>query len=131
MKPPNFRGRRLKLKLARLSQVQPEKPARRPLQIGNVEMTESKQTIMDKAEARFVEKQKKAADRNQATNEYMSEAKARAIKTARLRQLRLAKEDADRAAGILKPVKARVQRAPRSIRGKTSSSRVLLRSGRS
>jgi hypothetical protein len=90
-------------------------------------LSESKQTIMEKAEARFAEKQKKAADRNQATTEYRSEAKARAVKTARLRELRLAKEAADRAAGLSEPVKAKVERAPRSTRGKTLFSRVLHR----
>lgn len=90
-------------------------------------MSETKQTIMEKAEARFADKQKKAMDRNQATFEYMSEAKVRAAKTVRLRALRLAKEEADRAAGVLQPVKAAVQRAPRSIRGKTLSSRIRVR----
>jgi hypothetical protein len=66
-------------------------------------MAEGNQNIMEKAEARFVDKQKKTAERNKATAEYMTEAKAREIKTARLRQLRLAKEEADRAAEALNP----------------------------
>lgn len=85
---------------------------------------------MEKAEARFAENQKRVADRSKATSEYMSEAKARALKTARLRQLRLAKEEADRAAGLLQPVKAIVQRAPRSTKGKTLFSRVLHKAGK-
>jgi hypothetical protein len=76
---------------------------------------------MEKAEARFADAQKRTADRNKATTEYMSEAKARALKTARLRELRLAKEEADRVAGFLDPVKAKVRRSPRSTRGKTLS----------
>jgi hypothetical protein len=83
---------------------------------------------MEKAEARFAEKQKRAADRTQATAEYISEAKARAVKTARLRELRLAKEEAERAAGLSKPVKAGTGRAQRSVKGKTLSSRILTRS---
>jgi hypothetical protein len=66
-------------------------------------MAEGNQTIMEKAEARFVDKQKKTAERNKATAEYVSEAKAREIKTARLRELRLAKEEADRAAEAANP----------------------------
>ncbi|MEI9421237.1 hypothetical protein O7A70_08665 [Mesorhizobium sp. Cs1299R1N1] len=66
-------------------------------------MADGNQTIMEKAEARFVDKQKKNAERNKATAEYMSEAKAREIKTARLRELRLAKEEADRVAEALNP----------------------------
>jgi hypothetical protein len=94
---------------------------------GVLGLNETKQTIMEKAEARFADKQKKLSDRHQATAEYMSEARARAAKTARLRALRLAKEEADRAAGVLQPPKAAVQRPPRSIRGKTLSSRIRVR----
>jgi len=66
-------------------------------------MAEVAQTIMEKAEARFVDKQKKTAERSKATAEYMSEARLRVIKTARLRELRLAKEEADRVAEALNP----------------------------
>ena len=61
-------------------------------------MAEIAQNIMEKAQSRFLETQKKTADRNKATDEYQSEAKARAIKTARLRELRLAKDEAERIA---------------------------------
>ncbi|KAA3447818.1 hypothetical protein C7I87_24835 [Mesorhizobium sp. SARCC-RB16n] len=54
---------------------------------------------MEKAEARFADKQKKTTQRNKATAEYMSEAKLRERKTARLRDLRLAKQETDRIAG--------------------------------
>ncbi|RWM99935.1 MAG: hypothetical protein EOR84_08105 [Mesorhizobium sp.] len=74
-------------------------------------MAEPNQNIMEKAEARFMEKQKKTAERNQATAEYVSEAKARTIKTERLRALRLAKEEADRAAEALNPVASKKKRA--------------------
>ena len=40
-------------------------------------MAEGNQNIMEKAEARFMDKQKKTAERNKATAEYVSEAKAR------------------------------------------------------
>ncbi len=63
-------------------------------------MSESGPSIMQKAESRFLETQKKTAERNKAMAEYQSEAKARAIKTARLRELRLAKEEADRLAAL-------------------------------
>jgi hypothetical protein len=72
---------------------------------------ESRQNIMEKAETRFLETQKKAADRNK---EYQTEAKARAIKTARLRELRLAKIEADRAAAALKRVEPANKRARRA-----------------
>ncbi len=66
-------------------------------------MAESRQNIMEKAESRFLETQKKTADRAKATIEYQTEAKLRAVKTARLRELRLAKDEAERAAEALKP----------------------------
>jgi hypothetical protein len=75
---------------------------------------ESRQNIMEKAETRFLETQKKTADRNKATVEYQTEAKARAVKTARLRELRLAKIEADRAAAALKPVEPANKRARRA-----------------
>jgi hypothetical protein len=82
---------------------------------------------MEKAQARFAETQKKAADRNKATAEYVSEAKARAVKTARLRELRLAKEEVERAAEPAKPVKVKTQRVPRTTKGKTHFSRIVTR----
>ena len=66
-------------------------------------MADGNQSIMEKAEARFMDKQKKTAERSKATSDYMSEARAREIKTARLRELRLAKEEADRVAEALNP----------------------------
>ncbi len=79
-------------------------------------MAEGSQNIMEKAEARFMEKQKKTVERNKATAEYLSEAKARTIKTARLRELRLAKEEADRAAEALNPVAPKKKRAARTVK---------------
>ena len=77
-------------------------------------MGEASQSIMEKAEARFLERQKKTVERNKATAEYLSEAKARIIKTARLRELRLAKEEADRVAEALNPTPKK-KRAPRIV----------------
>jgi hypothetical protein len=82
------------------------------------------QNIMEKAETRFLETQKKTADRNKATAEYISEAKARSVKTARLRELRLAKEEVDRAEAALTPAKPKKARVPRTVKGKTLSSRI-------
>ena len=84
----------------------------------------SSQNIMEKAESRFLETQKKTAERNKATAEYVSEAKARSVKTAKLRELRLAKEEADRAEAALTPVKPKKARVPRTVKGKTLSSRI-------
>lgn len=70
-------------------------------------MAGGNQTIMQKAETRFADKQKKTADRNRAAAEYLSEAKAREIKTAKLRELRLAKEAADRLAQVQEPAPAK------------------------
>ncbi|RRH93421.1 hypothetical protein EH240_29690 [Mesorhizobium tamadayense] len=78
-------------------------------------MAGANQSIMEKAEARFLEKQKKTAEQNKATAEYLSEAKARTIKTARLRELRLAKEEADRVAEALNPAPKK-KRVPRTVK---------------
>jgi hypothetical protein len=59
---------------------------------------------MEMAESRFLETQKKTADRAKATVEYQTEAKLRALKTARLQELRFARDEAERAAEALKPV---------------------------
>ncbi len=59
-------------------------------------MADSRQNIMEKAELRFLETQKKAEET--AKVQYQTEAKVRAAKTARLRELRLAKDEAERAA---------------------------------
>lgn len=68
-------------------------------------MAERTQNIMEKAEARFIETQKKAAARNTAMLEYQAEAKARAKKTAELRELRLARDQAALDAEASKPEK--------------------------
>ena len=78
-------------------------------------MADGNQTIMEKAEARFVDKKKKTAERNKATAEYMSEARAREIKTARLRGLRLAKEEADRVAEALNPTPKKKRAAVKKV----------------
>ena len=78
-------------------------------------MSESGQSIMQKAESRFLETQKKNAERSKAMAEYQSEAKARALKTARLRELRLAKEEADRLAE-LEAAAAKPKRKARSTK---------------
>ena len=83
-------------------------------------MAEASQSIMEKAEARFMEKQKKTMERNKATAEYLSEAKVRIIKTARLRELRLAKEEADRVAEALNPAPKK-KRIPRAVRKAAST----------
>lgn len=87
-------------------------------------MAEGNQSIMEKAEARFMDKQKKTAERNKATSDYMSEARAREIKTARLRELRLAKEEADRVGEALNPTpkkkRATVKKAAAAPKGGTS-----------
>ncbi|ESY71926.1 hypothetical protein NKH52_19315 [Mesorhizobium sp. M1066] len=82
-------------------------------------MAEGNQTIMEKAEARFVDKQKKTAEKNKATAEYMSEARAREIKTARLRELRLAKEEADRVAEALNPTPKKKRVTKKATEAKT------------
>ncbi len=74
-------------------------------------MAESRQNIMEKAETRFLETQKKAEDGAKRTIQYQTEAKLRATKTARLRELRLAKDEAERAAEALKPAAPKKKRA--------------------
>lgn len=68
------------------------------------------ENFLEKAQSRSNEAQKKTAERNSAMADYQSEAKARAAKTARLRELRLAKDEADRAAEALKPVEPKKKR---------------------
>ncbi|NJR14049.1 MAG: hypothetical protein HC779_07710 [Phyllobacteriaceae bacterium] len=70
--------------------------------------------IMSKAQSRFQDLQKKTDDRNKAKAEYELEAKARNVKTAKLKALRLAKEEADRAAAALLPVVEKPKRASRA-----------------
>jgi hypothetical protein len=81
-------------------------------------VAEITQNIMEKAQSRFLETQKKTADRNKATVEYQSKAKTRAVKTAKLRELRLAKEEAERAAEALKPVEPKKKRVSRAGKSK-------------
>ena len=66
---------------------------------------------MEKAESRFLETQKRTADRNMAYVEYQTEAKLRALKTARLQELRFARDEAEPAAGALKPAAPKKKRA--------------------
>ena len=76
-------------------------------------VAESRQSILEKAQSRFLETQKTPADRNRPAAEYQSEAKARALRTARLRDLRLAKDEAERIAEALKPVEPKKKQASR------------------
>jgi hypothetical protein len=80
----------------------------------NVHMSDNSNDIRAKANTRFLDTQKKAADRKQASNEYESEAKAREAKTAKLKALRLAKEAEDRLVAALTPVAAKPKRASRA-----------------
>lgn len=82
-------------------------------------MADNAQNSMEKAQSRFLETQKKNADRSKAAAEYLSEAKARDIKTAKLRALRLAKEEADRIEAAAKPAEAPKKRASRAVKPKT------------
>ena len=73
-------------------------------------MADGNPNILEKAQTRFLETQKKTNERNKAMGDYLSEAKQRAVKTAKLRELRLAKEAADREAEALKPVEPKRKR---------------------
>lgn len=77
-------------------------------------MSDNSSDIRAKANTRFLDTQKKVADRKQAANDYESEAKAREIKTAKLKALRLAKEAEDRLTAALTPVAAKPKRASRA-----------------
>lgn len=77
-------------------------------------MATSKNIDADKTQLRTLENQKKVAERSKATAEYMSEAKATALKTARLRELRLARDEAERAAEALKPAAPARKRATKA-----------------
>lgn len=82
-------------------------------------MMQSSQSMMEKAQSRSLAKQKKTDEGNKAAAEYQAEVKARILKTARLRELRLAKEEADRAAEALKPVEPKKKRVSRVAKSKT------------
>jgi hypothetical protein len=77
-------------------------------------MSDNSNDIRAKANTRFLETQKKAADRKQASNDYESEAKAREAKTAKLKALRLAKEAEDRLTAALTPAPVKAKRASRA-----------------
>ena len=74
-------------------------------------MADDTQNIIDKAETRFLETQKKNADKARAMAEYLTKGKLREQKTARLRSLRLARDEADRAAEAAKPAPIKKKRA--------------------
>jgi len=77
-------------------------------------MNTQTQTHMEKAKERFLILQKKTADKNAALHEYETKVQARIVKTAGLRALRLAKEEADRIAATKKPASAKRQRASKN-----------------
>jgi hypothetical protein len=63
-------------------------------------MSTATKSMRDRAEARFEKNQAVALERQKATAEYESEAAALRKRTARLRALRLAKEETDRQAAL-------------------------------
>lgn len=78
-------------------------------------MAEETVSILDKSQARFLATQKKNAERNEAMNEYQAEVKAREAKTAKLRALRLARDEAERIEAE-KAAKAEKAAAPKKKR---------------
>lgn len=74
-------------------------------------MSDNSNDIRAKANTRFLDAQKRVADRQQSSNDYVSEAKAREVKTAKLKALRLAKEAEDRLAAALMPAPVKAKRA--------------------
>ena len=77
-------------------------------------MSDNSSDMRAKANTRFQDAQKKTADRKQASNEYETEAKAREVKTAKLKALRLAKEAEDRLVAALTPEPVKAKRASRA-----------------
>lgn len=65
------------------------------------------------AEARYAKAQKRAQEATQAMTEVEAEARRVADNTARLKALRLAKEDADRAAAARLPPEAKKKTKPK------------------
>ena len=71
----------------------------------------------NRAEASFIKREQQARDADKARAEYQLATRAIEDKTARLRALRLAKEEAERAAVITAPVApGKKRRAPRPTR---------------
>ena len=83
-------------------------------------MVQAGQNMMEKAQLRSLAKQKKTEEGSKAAAEYQAEVKARNLKTAKLRALRLAKEAADRAAEALKPAEPK-KRASRASKSRTAA----------
>jgi hypothetical protein len=90
---------------------------------GPENMAEDTDTIMQKAQSRFLATQKKTAERNEAMSEYQAETAARAAKTAKLRALRLARDEAERAEAeaAAKTEKPKKKRAPAKPKKAASS----------
>lgn len=76
-------------------------PAVSPLK--EVTLTKGSKEAQALAEAKFKRKEVQARDANKAVAEYEAAAVATREKTTRLKELRLAKEDADRAAAAREP----------------------------
>jgi hypothetical protein len=71
----------------------------------------------NRAEASFVKREQQARDADKARAEYQLASRAVEDKTARLRALRLAKEEADRAAVVTAPVApGKKRKTPRPAR---------------
>ena len=75
---------------------------------------------IERAQMQLLKTQKKVAERGKAVAEYELESRARADKSAKLRELRLAKEEADRNAAALLPVTPKKPRAVRQARPRSA-----------
>jgi hypothetical protein len=77
--------------------------------------TTSKETMEKRADAKF-RRHERAMDGKQGAADYEAAARAVAVKTARLRALRLAKEAADKAEAAANPVKPATPKQKRTAR---------------
>ncbi|MDW6026536.1 hypothetical protein SAZ10_32730 [Mesorhizobium sp. BAC0120] len=116
LQPKRLFATRIEVKILKKSELNFLKTQR------STSLIKNNSTTATAGQARFAERQKRAADRMQATAEYVSEAKVRAAKTARLREMRLANEEAQRTAEALKPVETKTKRVARSAKAKTVAS---------
>ena len=87
-------------------------------------MGDSSKDVRAKADLRFRKAERAATARDQAMNEYAAESERRRIKTAKLKELRLAKEaeeQATAAASAPPPKKKPAAKAPKVVKASKTS----------
>jgi hypothetical protein len=90
----------------------------------NQSLGDSSKDVRAKADLRFRKAERAATARDQAMNEYAAESERRRIKTAKLKELRLAKEAEEQATAVASappPKKKPVAKAPKVLKASKTS----------